>query len=217
MSISSALMLVSPNLPVGSFGYSQGLESFVEQKFVTDSDSFEKYLSHNLKYVLGYSDLPLLKRLYQSSDLKLFSYWTERTLALRTTEEFRAEEINKGKALVRLVKSLYQDIDSEFLETASSSYLAAFALFARYKKIPLNDVLESYAFSYLEGQCVAAIKLVPIGQSTAWMLIDRYVEEFENIIKLALNLEDDDIGSGLSSLSILSVMHESQYSRIFRS
>lgn len=60
-------------------------------------------------------------------------------------------------------------------------------------------------------------KLVPIGQTKAWQLIEKHASTFDSLITDSLNVEDDDIGSGLVNLSVLSVLHETQYSRNFRS
>ena len=39
----------------------------------------------------------------------------------------------------------------------------------------------------------------------------------DELIKKSLTVQNDEIGAGLVNLSILSVKHETQYSRIFRS
>ena len=113
--------------------------------------------------------------------------------------------------------SLNLNLKEDYLEVAKSSYLSAFALFSKAKSLPLDVVLESYAFSYIESQAIAAIKLVPIGQTQAWAIIDELSCVIPKIIEKSKEVTDDHIGSGLVNLSILSVLHESQYSRIFRS
>ena len=59
--LSKAFILVSPNLPIGSFSYSQALETCVEEKLISCSQDFEKWLEANLKHSLQTCDLPLLK------------------------------------------------------------------------------------------------------------------------------------------------------------
>ncbi|HAO92275.1 MAG TPA: urease accessory protein UreF, partial [Succinivibrio sp.] len=56
--LSKAFILVSPNLPIGSFSYSQALETCVEEKLITCSEDFEKWLAANLKHSLQTCDLP---------------------------------------------------------------------------------------------------------------------------------------------------------------
>lgn len=215
--IASAFSLVSPNLPIGAFSYSEALEAAVENRVVTDSDSFYKWLIHNLKRSLVYFELPVLRHLYESNSLDEFSFWTQRAIALRNTFELRKEEDDKGKAFVRLISSLLLTDNKEFLEVACNSYLSAFSLYAKSEELSLEMMLQCYLFSYIESQCIAAVKLVPLGQTDAWKCIKNASLLSDEIIEKSISVKDDEIGAGLVNLSILSVKHETQYSRIFRS
>ena len=215
--IASAFSLVSPNLPIGAFSYSEALESAVENKIVTDCDSFYKWLIHNLKRSLAYFELPVLRHLYESNSVDEFSFWTQRAIAMRNTFELRKEEDDKGKAFVRLISSLLLTDNKEFLEVARRSYLSAFSLYAKSDDLSLEMMLQCYLFSYIESQCIAAVKLVPLGQTDAWKCIKNASHLSDEIIEKSLTVKDDEIGAGLVNLSILSVKHETQYSRIFRS
>ena len=215
--IASAFSLVSPNLPIGAFSYSEALESAVENKIVTDCDSFYKWLIHNLKRSLAYFELPVLRHLYESNNVDEFSFWTQRAIAMRNTFELRKEEDDKGKAFVRIISSLLLTDNKEFLEVARRSYLSAFSLYAKSDDLSLEMMLQCYLFSYIESQCIAAVKLVPLGQTDAWKCIKNASHLSDEIIEKSFTVKDDEIGAGLVNLSILSVKHETQYSRIFRS
>ena len=104
--LASAFSLISPNLPIGGFSYSQALESAVELGLIGDSETFKKYLEHNLKHTIKNFELPLLKRLFESNSLEDFKKLTNKAVAMRTTIELRNEEQAKGQALVRLMRSL---------------------------------------------------------------------------------------------------------------
>lgn len=56
--------LMSPNLPVGGFTYSQGLEWAVETGWVKNAAEFEQWLIDQMDEGLVYLDWPLLNRLY---------------------------------------------------------------------------------------------------------------------------------------------------------
>lgn len=215
--IASAFSLVSPNFPIGAFSYSEALEAAVENKVVTNCDSFYKWLCHNLKRSLVYFELPVLRHLYESNSVDEFSFWTQRAIAMRNTLELRKEEDDKGKAFVRLISSLSLTEKKDFLDEASRSYLSAFCLYAKSEELSLEMMLNCYLFSYIESQCIAAVKLVPLGQTDAWKCIKRASLMSDELIKKSLTVQNDEIGAGLVNLSILSVKHETQYSRIFRS
>src|SRR5690606_1543528 len=57
------LQLCSPNLPVGAYAFSQGLEPAVEAGWVSDADSLAAWLRAQLRFSLARVDLPLLLRL----------------------------------------------------------------------------------------------------------------------------------------------------------
>lgn len=215
--LSSAFALVSPNLPVGAFSYSEALEAAVENRVVTDCNSFYKWLMHNLKRSLVFYELPVLRNLYMSSSAEDFSYWTDKAIALRNTCELRKEEDDKGKAFARLIASLELTDSNVYLQEAKRSYLSAFSLYAKSTDLSLKTMLNCYLFSYIESQCIAAVKLVPIGQTDAWKCIKNASSLSDDLIEKSLLVKNDEIGSGLVNLSILSVKHETQYSRIFRS
>ena len=92
-----------------------------------------------------------------------------------------------------------------------------FSLFGKLKGLSLETILQSYCYAYIEAQTIAAIKLVPLGQTIAWQIIDKYTSKIDSIVQESLKVEDDYIGSGLFNLSLLSVKHENLYSRLFRS
>ena len=81
--LASAFSLISPNLPIGGFSYSQALESAVELGLIGDSETFKKYLEHNLKHTIKNFELPLLKRLFESNSLVLISKSSQSASLLR--------------------------------------------------------------------------------------------------------------------------------------
>ena len=214
--LTDLLMLCSANLPTGSFSYSQGLESAIEKGFVSDISKLEQYLRTCVECNLVRTDLPLLKRLYLSDDKESFRYWSEYVLAIRNTKELRDEEKNKGLALKRLYFQFYKD-DPLLNSLQTIPYLSVMARFCNKRNISLEQMLLGFTFCFIENQCMAAIRLRSAGQSQAWQLIDKIKLNLDEYIQQALLIKDDDIGSGLSALSILSVLHERQYSRLFRS
>ncbi len=64
---------------------------------------------------------------------------------------------------------------------------------------------------------LAAIKLVPLGQSAGQRLLGQLIERIPEIVETAATIDDDDIGIGSPMQGIASARHESQYSRLFRS
>jgi len=92
-----------------------------------------------------------------------------------------------------------------------------FALAAVRWNIGAKEALSGYLWSWSENQVLAAIKLVPLGQSAGQRLLHRMIDEMPAMVDHACSMGDDDIASGAVSQVIASALHETQYTRLFRS
>ena len=66
-------------------------------------------------------------------------------------------------------------------------------------------------------QVAAAIKLIPLGQTAGQRILSKVVEEIPPAVERGLQLSDDGIGMAAHGLGIASALHETQYTRLFRS
>lgn len=211
--------LVSPALPIGAYAYSQGQEYAVDSGWLKEEGALANWIGGILEYSVGRLDLPVLKRLYlawQKADLPAINYWNEFLRANRETKELLLEDEQLGVALQRLLRSL-QVAGSETVLDAPVSFVAQFALAGVRWDIPLKDLMQGFAWSWLENQVAAATKVVPLGQTHAQQLLVELSDCIPEICEQAKNLRDEEIGAGLPALAIASSRHERQYSRLFRS
>lgn len=212
------LQLASPTLPVGAYAYSQGVEAAVHAGVVVDEDSALSWIQDVLMNGLVYGDLALLNHFYQAwsnSDFKKLKTCSELSLAIRETSELKQEDQHIAKALLRLATPL--EIDIFNTPTFENTYPLVFAGFAQYWKIPLQEVLQAFAWSWMENQVAAMIKLVPLGQTQGQKLMLKMDASIQQATQLAQQVPMESIGNSLSHLAILSSQHEIQYSRLFRS
>jgi urease accessory protein len=197
------LQLVSPALPVGAYSYSQGLEAAVEAGVVSDAASAERWIGDVLELSVGAMDAPLRWRLLQGEDVD------EILLAGRETAELRAETVQMGHSLCRLLRDLGVSVSEEDL-----SFPAAYALAARHWGIEPRAALVGYLWSWLENQVMAAVKAVPLGQTAGQKMLLALGGRLEAIADRAATAEPSNFAP---ALAILSSRHEKQYSRLFRS
>jgi urease accessory protein len=92
-----------------------------------------------------------------------------------------------------------------------------FALAAARWQIPARAALGAYAFVWCEMQVSAAVRLVPLGQSAGQRVLASLSAAIPAVVARASLLADDDIGAAAPSHAIASALHETQYSRLFRS
>jgi len=217
------LRLSSPTLPIGAFGYSQGLEWAVESRSVRDETGTHHWISNLLHGPFARFELPTLSRLlvaWIECDVATVANLNEEYLAARETMELRAETVHMGQALLKALRAAGDVSPSRLVsleKLGTISYPTAFACALADWGVFIEDGLTAYAWAWLENQVMAAIKLVPLGQSAGQRLLATLSVELPGVIATARDLAVEDINSFAPMLAIASSQHETQYTRLFRS
>ena len=214
------LHLVSPTLPTGAFSYSQGLEWAVENGWVCDSKSLETWLLDLAQHSMAYVDIPILARMYRAinkHDGEKLEYWCTTLLACRESSELQEEEQTRGRALATLLENL--DLLDEKIPstTLRQSQLAGYVMAAIQWNIDLHDAAPGYLWSWLENQVITGIKIVPLGQTQGQQILMQLSTEIPRIVTHGLQLKDEEIGASSPALALACSMHETQYTRLYRS
>ncbi len=214
------MQLVSPALPVGAFAYSQGLEWAVHAGWVTDEETLTDWLRGLVDRGLAFLDLPVLVRLYRAceqEDRAGFRRWAEYLLAGRETRELRDEEGARAKALTRLLVDLDVRRAREWRRDLELCQAGAFAVAAAGWRVPVEDAGLGYAFAWLESQVAAAVKLIPLGQTAGQRAQLALAEALPEAVAFASSVADEDVGACAPAQAIASSLHETLYTRLFRS
>lgn len=215
------LQLVSPLLPVGAFAYSQGLESAVDSSIIVDDATCYKWVNGLLQHTIKQLDLVAMHHILlalENDQLAIVQELNDLAYAFRETSELRAESYNLARALMRLLTELYKSEDKVIPSIVGTiDWVTAFSLACYLNKIPHDQALLAYAWSWCENQVQAAIKLVPLGQTAGQKILIRLGDQLPMIIAEAKQHSVDELGASSPNLSILSSQHEQQYSRLFRS
>jgi len=214
------LRLASPMLPVGAYAYSQGMEWAVEQGTVADEDSALVWIADLLRFNVGTLEAPVWWRLYrawQEHDVEAARHWNDRFIAIRETVEFRAETLQMGGALKAVLDATHE-IDTGLLDQIESpAFPTAFSFAAHGLGVPLREGLTGYLWAWGENQVSAAMKLVPLGQSSGQRILVRLIALLPEIADNALAMREDRLSNFSPALAIASSRHETQYTRLFRS
>ncbi|MBT0961774.1 urease accessory protein UreF [Denitromonas iodatirespirans] len=219
------LQLTSPTLPVGAFTYSQGLEWAAEAGTVSDETSAGDWIGGLMHGALARFEGPLAAALlaaWNSDDDERVASLNDLFLASRETAELRAETEQMGYSLTRLLRDLpaFRAAPGRVERLAAldtPSYPAAWTAAASAWQIPVGEALPAYFWAWLENQVMAAIKVVPLGQSAGQRLLSRLGDDIPALADTALTLPDDAWSNFTPGLALASSQHETQYSRLFRS
>lgn len=217
------LQLASPALPVGAYTYSQGLEWAVECGTVHNEASAAQWIGDLLEWNLGRFETPLLLRLlaaWRDADAAALGELNDVYLASRETSELRAETLQMGHSLAKLLPE-FDDIPQATLqclgEFPSPTFPLVWSCAAAAWHIATPDALTAWLWSWAENQVMAALKAVPLGQSTGQRLLLDLGGRLPGVVERALQLVDDDFSNFAPAFAIASCRHETQYSRLFRS
>ena len=200
MSLARLLQLASPTLPVGAYSYSQGLESAIEAGIVKDADTAREWISDVLELSVARLEAQVLRAQIAHPSQALNDFF----VATRETAELRAETLQMGASLAKL----FDEVSIE-----NPAYPTAFALAVRRWEIDPGQAVVAYLWSWLENQVMAAVKAVPLGQTAGQKILLELGARLESIPELP----EESWSNFAPGLAHLSSMHETQYSRLFRS
>jgi urease accessory protein len=217
------LRLASPQLPIGGYSYSQGLEMAVDNGRVNNPDSARRWISDQLLLNLARFEAPLLLAHCQAA---ADEHWDEllriceNHRASRETRELHLESRQMGYSLQQLLNGL-PELDQaarDFLEHCDEPHLAlCWALAARAWQISPQDALAAWLWSWLENQLAVLMKTLPLGQQAAQRLTSELLPLLQQAQQDATRINPEHLGSAAFGLSLACMAHERQYSRLFRS
>ena len=216
------LQLVSPALPVGAFSYSEGLEVLIQNGSLTDAFDLQDWIEAELQRGALRLEAAALnplrvqlqrweeKQSERPSDLISLDGWL---LALRESVEMRAQQRQMGGSLLELMADLGHPLPQPLV----LAWPAAWAWAALSLKISEQEMVEGYLYGWVANQLSAAVRLVPLGPTTAQRIQQQLLPM---ICDQASVLKDQDprtlwcggAGAGLAQLA-----HAELYSRLFRS
>lgn len=219
-----ALMrLASPQLPIGGYSYSQGLEMAVEREVVSDPQTAQRWIADQLLLNLARFEAPLLLAHCNAAavgDWQALAALAEQHRASRETRELQQESRQMGYSLKQLLEGLPElDDDARaFLSNVSEPGLALmWALAARAWAIQPADALAAWLWGWLENQLAVLMKTLPLGQQAAQRLTSQLLPLLQQAQQQAEHHTPEHWGSAAFGLALASMAHERQYSRLFRS
>ncbi len=223
MQLARLLQLASPALPVGAYSYSQGLEAAVEAGVVHDADSAGEWIADVLTLSMAQMEGPVLLRLHDAwcaAEITAVTRWNDWFLAGRETAELRAETLQMGYSLTRLLGDVIEEKSfkiNELRNIPEVAFPSAYTAAAAHWQIDREDALVAYLWSWLENQVMAAVKAVPLGQTDGQKILLRLGGQLPATATRIAAISDDALGNFTPGLALFSSRHETQYSRLFRS
>lgn len=212
--------LISPALPVGAYAYSGGLEYALHAEWLCSAEEVEDWIGGLMQHNLAQLDVPVLQRCYHAwsnTDTQQLEYWSAFILAAREASELRAEDLHLGRALAALLSDLDIHEAEAYRQAGAAPFVCLLALAGVKWQVPVEPLAAGLLWSWCENQVAAAIKLMPMGQTAGQRMLLHIAEQIPAAVATGLVLNDEEMGALAPGLGIASALHETQYSRLFRS
>jgi urease accessory protein len=218
------LAWLSPAYPIGAFSYSHGVETAVEEGFITDRASLIAWLESVLERGTGLVDAALFTAAWRSVEAEgwpAFDAVAERAAAWRGTSEMALESRQQGGSFLSITRTAWPHPALETGHERTGGELAlpvAVALAAAAHGIALESALGGYLHAFAANLISAAVRTVPLGQTDGQRALAALEPAVRRTAEAALAATSlDEIGTATPLLDWCSLRHETQYTRLFRS
>ena len=217
-------LLISPNLPVGGFCYSEGMESFINWKNIEDPKEIKEMILNELNFgqiriearsLVDFRNI--FKNINKKNNLKnksdLISL-DKLLMASRDSEELRDQQNQMAKSLIELTREFgfkfYFDINENFSWPLAWSW-ACFCF-----KINNLEMVENFIYSWTANQLSAALRLIPIGSTKAQIIQYELIEIISETSKKIIDNNINNIYVGNIGVLMAQQKHNDLYSKLFR-
>jgi urease accessory protein len=207
------LAWLSPAFPTGAYAYSHGLEWAVESGDVTDEASLHVWVADVLVHGSGYNDAVLLRHAHRvSSQSAALNELADLATAIAPSRERRSETLDQGTAFIAAAAAWYPPN-----LPARVPYPIAVGALAGTHGIAEGATAAAYLQAFAANLISAAVRLVPLGQSTGLRVLAALEPVILRIAHATRSATLDDLGGCAFRSDIAAMRHETQYTRLFRS
>ena len=218
------LAWMSPAYPVGAFSYSHGLEWAVEAGDIADLGSLVDWLSIVMREGSGLADATFCAHAHRAlaaGEGRALAAVAELALAFQPSKERRLETTAQGNAFMAATEAAWPAAPLALVRAAwpdAVAYPVAVGAATAAHGIDEATAVHAFLHAVAANLISAAVRLVPLGQTDG----QRALAALEPSIRAAADGAAevaglDEIWAAAPAIDLLSIRHETQYTRLFRS
>jgi len=216
------LTWLSPAYPVGAFSYSSGIEWAVEAGDITDAESLRQWLEAMLTDGSGVNDGIFFVQAHgavaNSKDTALVEL-AELSAAFVPTRERYLETTNLGRAFIDVTCAAWPCPALTRLRklwNGPVTYPIAVGVACAGHDLPLAPATHAFLAALTTNWISAGVRLIPLGHTESQKLLRILEPAIERTAQRVLAATLEDLGSATFRADLASAMHETQYTRLFR-
>jgi urease accessory protein len=213
---------LSPAYPVGAFSYSSGIEWAVEAGDITDVESLRQWLEAMLADGAGMNDGIFFAQAYRAvanQDNTALVELAELSAAFVPTRERHLETTSLGRAFIDVTCAAWPCpalVRLQKLCSGPITYPIAVGVACAGHDIPLAPATHAFLTALTTNWISAGVRLIPLGHTESQKLLRTLEPGVTRTAQRALEATLDDLGSATFRADLASAMHETQYTRLFR-
>lgn len=200
---------MSPSYPLGSFTYSHGLETLIEDGEVSSQGDLQDWIATVLRNGAGASDALFIAAGFQSPAAEIPAL-DATALAFCGSSERQLETLGQGTAFAETTMKVWgKPLKAKCFPVVFGEALAVHG-------IGLKTGILYYLQNITSNYSSIAIRLGLIGQDACQTVIANLQHDVENTAQRALDGNLDDLTSSAWIADMAAIGHETQTSRVFR-
>ena len=218
-------LLISPNLPVGGFCYSEGLESFFDSKNIKEPEYVKNIIISELKIGQIKLDAKILLEFFNTfkqihkaksleSNLKKLLSLDKWILATKDSIEIREQQIQMSKSLFDLTKEF--GFEYPYEKNKKSSWPLAWTWACFCFEIAELEMVENFLYAWSANQLSAALRLIPIGSTKSQLIQRDLLAIISEVSREIMDKKINDIYFGNVGLAMAQQNHNDLYTKLFR-
>ena len=217
------LQFTDSQFPVGTFSFSNGLETASFEKIVRDAktlEAFTKSQSHQAAFSDGVAALHAY-RAFKNGDYEKCKDIDKYLFAFKMNDEARQMAIRMGKKLIELGVHLY---DNQFIknwlesitkgETPGTYPIAQGMMFAL-AGVSEKDLFCSHQYGVINMVLGAALRCVKVSHYDTQKILENLADNIEDLYDKASKMDLKDMNAFYPELDILASLHEKGNMRMF--
>ena len=194
----------SSSFPIGSYAYSHGLESLIDNKKIVNKSDVIEFLEAVLFYGTLRNDYIFLKSVYNNLEIN------DLILSSATSKERQIEMIAMGNSFRKIMKDSW-----EFHLEDNTAFIYCISKVAMHYNIELDSLCKFYFQSFISNLITVCVKHIPISQKDGQSINVMFISKIQNFLHNNRHLNLDDLGTTFFIGDLFSMKHEKQDTRIY--
>lgn len=220
----AALQLSDSFFPVGTYTFSYGLESYVQNGIIKNGSDLKKLIKDYLRSQIGPLDMVAISNVHDAAsenNVEKIIEIDNDLHALKLIKENREGSLKSGKQFMELmIKTKESEIFRELKlaienEKASGNYATVLGIATQLMGVPKKEACLILGYSFTVGLLGASMRLFRLGHFESQSILEELKEVIIEVYEENKEKQADEMRSFSPYVDVMGMIHERSESRLF--